>query len=179
MFQQLPQRQIPLRGTPLNQGRCWLSDDRYVPFFLSFSIIYVYATLSAQTTLLYSHIRFSTPGCRVFTHYYVPSLELLFSPLNICICLCGSFVVYLSLCPRAVLIWIIIWYSQIRSIINYYSKSLKTSTLQNISALCPRLSSHARQHYTFLATSQRKAHIEVAHHRCIISNSSIVIVRGS
>lgn len=118
-------------------------------------------------------------GCRVFTHYYVPSLELLFSPLNICICLCGSFVVYLSLCPRAVLIWIIIWYSQIRSIINYYSKSLKTSTLQNISALCPRLSSHARQHYTFLATSQRKAHIEVAHHRCIISNSSIVIVRGS
>ena len=61
MFQQLPQRQIPLRGTPLNQGRCWLSDDRYVPFFLSLSIIYVYATLSAQTTLLYSHIRFSTP----------------------------------------------------------------------------------------------------------------------
>ena len=133
--------------------------------FLSFSIICVYAALSNRT-LVFPTFAFRLLGSRVFTHYYVPSLELLFSPLNICICLCGSSVVYLSLCPRAVLIWIII---QIRSIINY-------SKLQpgvNISVLCLRLillitskvlSSLARQNRTFLATSRWKARIEVAHH---------------
>ena len=167
MFQQLPQRQIPLRGTPLNQGRCWPSDDRYVPFYLSFSIICVYAALSDRT-LVFPTFALRLLGSRVFTHYYVPSLELLFSPLNICICLCGSSVVYLSLCPRAVLIWIIIWYSQIRSILNYYSKSLKTSTWSEhkciVSGAGKVLSSLARQNYTFSATSRRKARIEVAHH---------------
>ena len=44
--QQLPHLgQIPLGSTTSNPGRCWPSDDRYVPFFLFFSIIYVYAAL--------------------------------------------------------------------------------------------------------------------------------------
>jgi hypothetical protein len=146
-------------------------------FFLSFSIIHVYAALSDRT-LVFPTFAFRL-GCRVFAHYYVPSLELLFSPLNICICLCGPLVVYLSLCYRAVLIWIIIWYSQTRSIIYYYSKSLKTSTSSEHKStiLCLRLmllitskvlSSLARRNYTFLATSRRQARIEVAHHLRLI-----------
>jgi hypothetical protein len=79
-FQLLPQwQQIPLRGTPLNPGRCWPSDDRYVPiFYLS---VLSTSTPLFQTALLYfPHSLLRLLRCRVFTHYYVPSLKPVSSP---------------------------------------------------------------------------------------------------